>query len=143
MSCYKTKNTCAKPHPAECTSYETEVPESSVLFEVDCLSIEDTTADLYDRTEEIINEIDLSELGLDCLTYVQEGGKNVVKNVLLKYEEEICTLKQEIEDLKGKTVCDITLQSCGITPGTATDQCSDPITTVGELLQFLVDQHQA
>lgn len=143
MSCYKTKNTCAKPHPAECVSYETEIPESSTLFEEGCVSIEDTTADLYDRTEELINESDLSELGLDCLTYVQVGGKNIVKNVLLKYEEEICTLKQEIEDLKGQYLCDIPLQGCGLDWGTLTDNCGVQPQTLSQALQVLIDQHQA
>ena len=35
-----------------------------------------------------------------CLSYVQENNKNIVKNVLLKFEEEICNLKEELELVK-------------------------------------------
>lgn len=143
MSCHKVKNTCEKPHPAECVSYETDLPESSSLFGDDCLSIEDTTTDLYSRTETLIDEIDLSELGLDCLTYVQEGGKTIVKNVLIKYEEEICTLRQEVEDLKSRVICDIPLTDCNLSYGTLIDSCGAQPSTLKDLLQVLINQHQA
>ena len=88
----KVKHTCTGSiQYALCTSYETELPEFS---ELECPSIEETTEELYNLVGEIKEETDLSELGEKCLEYLlDENDKIVVKNVLLKFEEEICNLK--------------------------------------------------
>lgn len=79
----KIKHTCTgNLQYSTCVQYELELPEFSELG--DCVSIEDTTNELYNLVGEIRTETDLSELGNECLDYVLEEGKIIVKNVLLK-----------------------------------------------------------
>jgi hypothetical protein len=88
-NCNKIKSTCGTRIQAECVDWEGAVNTKSELEGEECLSISDTTQDIYTQLE----EIDLSALGESCLTYVEtEAGKKIVKNVLLKFEEKICEL---------------------------------------------------
>jgi hypothetical protein len=137
----KIKNMCGEKTYATCTYYELEVPTFSSLVGQDCITIEETTEDLYDLVSGIKSEIDLSALGDLCLTYVQEDNKNIVKNVLIKYEEEICSLKQRVEYLENEAICDKIITECLDLSGLV-DQCNSPINTLGELLQYLLDNTQ-
>lgn len=131
----KIKHTCAEKNYATCVYYELEVPSISSLVNQDCVTLEETTEDQYNILEGIKSEIDLSALGQDCINY----GVNpkTVKNVLLKYEQEICDLKQKVQILETTAICDINITDCGLTlPG---DSCNNPITTLGQLLGYLLD----
>jgi hypothetical protein len=137
----KIKHTCAEKNYATCVHYELEVPTFSSLVDQDCITIEETTEDLYEVVGGVKSEIELSELGDSCLTYVQEGGKTIVKNVLLKYEEEICALKERVSVLETQAICDKVVTDCVDLSG-ITDQCNSPVNTLGELLQYLLDNTQ-
>ena len=141
----KTKHTCAEKNYATCIYYEPDlevgIPNFSSLFEQDCITIEDTTKDQYEILAEIKSEIDLSALGEEgsCITNYMPTPeeKIVVKNVLLRYEQEICTLIQKVETLETTAICDIDITKCGLLlPG---DPCNNSITTLGELLKYLID----
>ena len=107
----KVKHTCTGSiQYALCTSYEGILPEFS---ELECPSIEETTEELYNLVGEIKEQTDLSEIGEKCLEYLlDENDKIVVKNVLLKFEEEICNLKEELEIVKNRQICDIPITEC-------------------------------
>ena len=107
----KVKHTCTGSiQYALCTSYEGILPEFS---ELECPSIEETTEELYNLVGEIKDQTDLSELGEKCLEYLlDENDKIIVKNVLLKFEEEICNLKEELELVKNRQICDIPITEC-------------------------------
>ena len=137
----KIKNTCAEKNYATCVYYELEVPTFSSLVDQDCITIEETTEDLYDLVGGIKSEIELSSLGDSCLDYVQEDGKTLVKNVLLKYEEEICILKEKVAVLETQAICDKVITDC-LDLSAITDQCNSPINTLGGLLQYLLDNTQ-
>lgn len=108
-NCDIVKNTCGTSTYAECVNYEGKVNESSELKTHCALSIEETTQDIYNQLE----EIDLSGLGETCLSYVTTSkGKTVVKNVLLKYEEEICNLRQKVLELENRQICDFPISQC-------------------------------
>jgi hypothetical protein len=134
----KIKNMCGEKTYATCTYYELEVPTFSTLLDQDCITIEETTADLYLAVGEVKSEIDLSSLGDDCLTYVKEEGRNIVKNVLLKYEQEICDLKSKVNYLENEAICDKIITDCVDLTGIV-DACNEQISTLGELLQYLVN----
>jgi len=136
----KIKNTCSEKNYATCIYYELAIPEISSLTG-DCITLEETTQDLYEIAGGIKSEIELSELGNNCLAYVQDSGKTLVKNVLLKYEEEICLLKDKVSNLEDQAICDKVVTNCLDLTGLV-DQCNSPINTLGELLQYLVAQHQ-
>ena len=130
----KIKHTCGSIVFADCTSYEGTVNADSEFNENNCLSIEQTTQDIYNQ----LDNLDLLELGELCLNYVQENNKNIVKNVLLKFEEEICNLKEEVETVKNRPLCEMPLGDC-VDTKCLVDACNENISTVGQLLQALVD----
>jgi len=85
----KIRHTCGSTTYAVCANYEGIVNSQSELSEESCLNLEETTSDIYNQLETILDNSDLSALGEQCLTYVEVEGKIFVKNALLKMEEEI------------------------------------------------------
>ena len=129
-NCNKIKHTCGSIVFADCTSYQTDLPEFS---ELECPSIEETTEELYNLVGEIKEQTDLSELGEKCLEYLlDENDKIVVKNVLLKFEEEICNLKEELELVKNRQICSIPITECLPDLGCLALPCDTSIVTLGD-----------
>lgn len=142
MSCTKINQKCGTPTYAPCVIYEKTVPTYSLLSAESCINIEQTTEDTYKEITDLREQTELSALGSNCLTYVKDAeNRVVVKNVLLKYEEEICTLKQQITNINQTSICDRDISSCIDTTG-LTDPCGDPINTFGQIIQFLTDKHK-
>lgn len=121
---------------ATCVEYQTELPTFSEIGE--CPSLDDTTKELYDLIGEIKTENDLSALGNLCLEYTTIGGKNIVKNVLLKFEQKICELEDEIDTLKTTATLDKSLVGSGLDFKCLTTECSDEISTYKELFQSMI-----
>ena len=134
----KVKHTCTGSiQYALCTSYETELPEFS---ELECPSIEETTEELYNLVGEIKEQTDLSELGEKCLEYLlDENDKIVVKNVLLKFEEEICNLKEKVNLLETTDICNKSIVPCSLDFGDLVDTCGNQPITLAETLQLILD----
>ena len=107
-NCNKIKHTCGERTYLICAEYEGNVNTDSSLVDVDCKNGEEVIQDIYNQ----LDNLDLSELGELCLEYTQESGKNIVKNVLLKFEEEICNLKEELELVKNRQICSIPITEC-------------------------------
>ena len=112
-------------------------PQSSLL-DVECISQQDFNEDVYEQLENIQTQSDLSELGELCLTYTTVEGKLFVKNALLKLEEEICSLKENVETLKTTDILDKSIIGLGLDLECLTDACSGTITTYRELFQALI-----
>lgn len=131
----KIKHTCSEKNYATCVYYELEVPDFSSLVNEDCITLEETTQDQYNILVDIKSEIDLSALGQDCINY----GVNpkTVKSVLLKYEQEICDLKQKVQVLETTAICDMNITDCGLT--LPDNPCGGTFSTLGELLGYLLD----
>ena len=127
-NCNKIKHTCGSKNYSTCIDYEGTVNVDSELDENSCLTIEETTQDVYNQ----LDNLDLSALGELCLEYVQVSGKNIVKNVLLKHEEKICELESKVTELQNRQVCDIPITECLPDLACLTDACSNDITTLGE-----------
>lgn len=134
----KVKSTCVERTYATCVQYETPLPDFSKIIDQDCVTVEDTTEDLYSLVEDIRSDIDLSALGESCLEYVQVGNKNIVKNVLLTYEQEICALQTRVTELETEAICNKDITQCGLDLTGLVDQCDTPITTLGQLLEYLL-----
>ena len=134
----KVKHTCTGSiQYALCTSYEGILPEFS---ELECPSIEETTEELYNLVGEIKEQTDLSELGEKCLEYLlDENDKIVVKNVLLKFEEEICNLKEKVNLLETTDICNKSIVPCSLDFGDLVDTCGNQPTTLSEALQLILD----
>lgn len=136
----KVKYTCTGSTTfAMCTNFEGEVNPQSEYTTEDCLSLEETTQDQYNQLENIWNEINLSELGSQCLDYLtDENDKVIVKNVLLKHEEEICLLKDRVLELENRQLCDFPISSCGIDLDCLSLPCDQSIATVADLFNALI-----
>ena len=134
----KVKHTCTGSiQYALCTSYEGILPEFS---ELECPSIEETTEELYNLVGEIKEETDLSELGERCLEYLlDENDKIVVKNVLLKFVEEICNLKEKVNLLETTDICNKSIVPCSLDFGDLVDTCGNQPITLAETLQLILD----
>ena len=135
-NCNKIKHTCGSIVFAGCTSYQTDLPEFS---ELECPSIEETTEELYNLVGEIKEETDLKDLGDKCLEYVETAeGKIIVKNVLLKHEDEICLLKNRVKQLEDRQLCDFPISSCGIDLKCLSLPCDTSIANLGQLLDAMI-----
>lgn len=123
---------------ATCIIVESTPNPQSSLLDVECISQQDFNEDVYEQLENIQTQSDLSELGELCLTYTTVEGKLFVKNALLKLEEEICSLKENVETLKTTDILDKSIIGLGLDLECLTDACSGTITTYRELFQALV-----
>lgn len=130
----KIKHTCGTRNYATCIDYELNINAQSSLVETDCLTISETTKDIYDQLE----EIDLSALGEECLTYVETlDGKTIVKNVLLKFEEKICELMTNIEILQDRKICDTPISECITSFDCLVGECDSSIVTLGDWMSVV------
>lgn len=137
--CNKISDECGAIILSSCVSYEGETNELSPLKDDCALSVEEVLDDVYTQLE----EINLSALGENCLDYIlDDDNKIIVKNVLLKYEEEICILKQQVADLQTVALCETDITSCDFEWGTLTDACGDQPTTFKAALQLIIDTIQ-
>jgi len=110
MNCdrVKLKNRCGLKTSARCVFYDLSLPEHSKLKILnECVTIEETTDDLYALTKHILEHLDTSALGKDCFSY-QEGKSSykdekvvLIKDVLKKLEEEVCKLKNSANTTSG------------------------------------------
>lgn len=131
----KIKQTCGSTNYSTCIYYEGTVNEDSSLVNETCLDLEQTTQDIYNQ----LDNLDLSALGDLCLSYTTIGGKNIVKNVLLKFEEEICTLKEKVTELETVNICNQNIVPCNLDFGSLTTECGDQPTTLAEAIQLILD----
>ena len=93
MSCTdRTEQRCKKVY-STCVSYEKELPEFSELDE--CVSIEETTEELYNLVGTIREELDLESLEFDC---IQISGDKKVKLILQTLINKLCTLNTQITE---------------------------------------------
>ena len=134
----KIKYGCGDITYATCLKTEVVPNSQSSLLEEECLVQEQVNEDVYEQLENIQTQSDLSELGELCLTYTTVEGKLFVKNALLKLEEEICSLKENVETLKTTDILDKSIIGLGLDLECLTDACSETITTYGELFQALI-----
>ena len=141
MECKKNKlkYNCGVKTSARCVFYDLELPDISKLKILDdCMTIEETTDDLYSLVDLVYESLNTEELGEKCLTYKKvknkyKPGENItlIKDVLLKFEEEICKLKTSNEDEDDTLSLDF---KCLVSP------CGEQITNLKDLLQTLIDE---
>ena len=144
MNCNnKIKQTCGPTTYATCVEYELNVNPNSSLTEEPCLTISETTQDIYTQLEDIDEQINLSALGQNVLLYVKDAkDRIVVKNVLIKYEQEIEELKEKVFNLETTDICSKSLVECDINFYGLLDECENPVVTLKDALQVLFNQTQ-
>lgn len=136
MSCNnKIKQRCGTFVYSPCVKYQKEVPEWSDLYEEGCLDLEQTTEDLYNQVTDIKEGLNLSELGQSCITYTTTPE---VKDILKKYETEICELKEKVATLESAALCNMIVTNCGLDLSGLETQCETPISTFTDLINAIL-----
>lgn len=116
MSCNKQiKQNCGTIIYGACVRYEKGVSNNSSLTE-GCISIEETTEDIYNQLDSIDEKITLSSIVNDCITFTEPKTINSVigqlYNKLCELEGIIITQAGLIETLQGQ-VEDLQQNNCG------------------------------
>lgn len=103
-NCTKIKHTCNGEQYATCVHYEVALPNFSQL--TDCVSIEETTEELYSLVGEIREQINLSTLEADCLTLplniTVENFSQYLINVICDMKDTIATQQSTIVTMQGQ-----------------------------------------
>lgn len=137
MGCYdKKKLTCGNKQYSVCVYHEDPIPEFSDLSGESCVTLQETTTDTYNHLEIIYDNIDLSDLGDDCIDYEEEEpGKIKVREAIKKLEELYCDMQDQLPDALGPFCPDLDY-------GTLVDNCAvaPTVNTQCEFNQFVLDQ---
>ena len=129
----KIKCNCGTHQNARCVYYDAYLPKYSKLDE-DCVNINETTEELYENQEKILDSIDLVELGKKCIDYseFQEEDFLKVKEAFLTFENEICELKSKISSNSE--------DSLELDFKCLTNPCNNEINSLKDLLQVLINE---
>lgn len=132
----KLKNTCGVKYNARCVYYDLVIPEWSDLHDQDCVTLEETTEDIYNTLDDIKEDLDLSDLGNNCIDYEEEEVGNIKpKEAFLALETKICEVQEALNNVDS---CCIDMES--IDTACLVDECGDGITTPEELLQIIINE---
>lgn len=106
----KTKHNCGSIVYASCVRYEGEVSDNSELT-AGCLSVEETTQDIYNQLDEIAEQLDMSSLDNDCIIFTEP--KTPISIITQLYQklcaledivntqaEQIVTLQGQVDELQ-------------------------------------------
>ena len=131
----KIKCNCGTRQNARCVYYDAYLPKYSKLDE-DCVSIDETTEELYENQEKILDSIDLVKLGKKCIDYseFQEEDSLKVNEAFLTFEKEICELKNKKNDDSYSIDLDKIDFKC------LSDPCNNEITSLENLIQVLINE---
>ena len=135
----KPKYTCGdRRSNARCVVYDLDIPEYSNLFEEECVTLEETTEDLYHLISYIKESIDLENFNPQCLNISK------VKDTYKSSNSDRFLLKDVVENLE-KKVCELensdsTDDSLELDFKCLTSVCGEPISSLKDLLQTLINE---
>ncbi len=135
MTCGKIdrKSTCGGLKTSSiCIVYEGDLPDWSELKEMipGCVSIEETTQEIYNKVSDIEKSLDTSNIGNECLSYAKNDDGKIVQSIInATFEKEICYLKNSSSSSGG--ICNTPM----CFDSSLTDQCSQPIKTLVEWMR--------
>lgn len=115
--CIDKLNTCGQPAFSPCVRYELELPEISKI-EKSCVTIEDTTKDLYEISQE---------------------QKQELEDKVEALQTEIDTLKEQLENLQEENICLKHITEC-VNLQSIQDPCGEPITNLGQVLNYIINR---
>lgn len=136
--CNSINNTCGEHHYAACTFYEGALPLFTTLLEKNCYTVEEIIADIYQIETSIKDEIDLSELESNGISYTLVDGKIVTKNALSKHAELILELQTQLTDLLNGTDTSFDITGWDLDFECIADNCDNPPTILKDLIQLMI-----
>lgn len=136
----RVKDTCGTRFNAECVFYDRYIPEYSSLLDEECITLAETTEDIYYILDGIKSEIDLTDLGKSCLEYdTEEIGKIKVKEALLTHEQELCEIKETLQTL-GEAGCCEDITDWNLDTGCLQDPCEVGFTNLKDVIQAMINK---
>ena len=139
MGCgkYDISSTCGDRYYATCTFYQTELPEWSELKDQNCVTIEETTEELYEAVTEIKDQLDNSELSGGCIMYIEANPpQNKINNAV---HEKLCEIVQQLEDF-GSPSNGVFCPNLNYGDLVDPNDCDGKPTTWCEFAQFVLNQ---
>lgn len=138
MSKFNPKYNCGdRRSNAACVFYDLNVPEYSKLSEEECLTLQETTEDLYKHVTWLREAVEVEEIE-GCLnvettkdSYRPNTTRYLLKNMVKELSEKVCNLEVEKEDEN---------PILGLDFKCLTTVCGDPVSSLKELLQTLIDE---
>lgn len=86
----KVKQNCGTVVYGSCVRYEKEVNTQSELDGLSCISIEETTQDIYNQLSIILGKLDMSSIENDCIVFSEPRTPiSVIKQLL----DKLCSLE--------------------------------------------------
>ena len=139
MGCgkYDISSTCGDRYYATCTFYQTELPEWSELKDQNCVTIEETTEELYEAVTEIKDQLDNSELSGGCIEYPNSDPAQNEVNAAV--QEKLCEIVQQLEDF-GSPSNGVFCPNLDYGNLVDPDDCDGKPTTWCEFAQFVLNQ---
>ncbi|MDR1019026.1 MAG: hypothetical protein LBM02_10050 [Lachnospiraceae bacterium] len=131
----KISNNCFPKVNSTCVKYDGYLPDYSKLEE-GCTSIEETTTELYKKQSEILESLDLSELGKNCInyaTYKDKDNKLTVKGAFRALEDKLC---EKSNSNGNSSTFDLSKYDFKC----LTDSCNNTIDSQTKLIQALIDK---
>ena len=137
----KPKHTCGdRSSNARCVFYDLNIPPFSKLSDSECVTVEETTSDLYNlvswlRESINIENLDIRDLDLQSVldSYEPTKQRYLVKDVL----EGIIS---QVDDIKKLTESNDTNSGLELDFKCLVSSCGAPITSLKDLLQALIDE---
>ena len=123
---------CSKKVNLKCTKYTGIVSNKSTLDPNTCHNGFSTLEDIYTQLNSLFNNLNLNPLGDTCLTYSGKDTEEYLQNILLKFEEEICNIKE----LLSKRALDLT----DLDTKCLKDACDKSPTELLEVLQLIINK---
>lgn len=142
MGCNQsTSNLCAEDISSRCVDYDGPLGDNSNITE-SCVDQYAVNEDLYGITDSIVSSSDATEdlSSSTCLTYPLTGGVVPVKAALKVLDEATCDQEGRIQTLENKDYSSLDITGWGLSFGCLTDPCGDPITTLGQLIQIMINK---
>ena len=137
----KPKYTCGdRSSNARCVFYDLNIPPFSKLSDSECVTVEETTSDLYNlvswlRESINIENLDIRDLDLQSVldSYEPTKQRYLVKDVL----EGIIS---QVDDIKKLAESNDTNSGLELDFKCLVSSCGAPITSLKDLLQALIDE---
>ena len=132
-TCNNRKYSCGDKISSICTIYDGGLPIWSELNDELCVTIEETTEELYEQVSEIKGNLDTSNLGEACLQY--PNNENIKqKDANLVFEKTLCDLLDIAKDSSNSILtCDLNYEGL-------VEECDDIPKNFCQFAQFILDE---
>lgn len=132
-ACNNRKYSCGEKISSICTIYDGELPEWSELNDEICVTIEETTEELYNQVADIKESLDTSNLGDSCLQYPNNEDIKQ-KDANLVFEKTLCDLLEIVKDNTNSVLaCDLNYEGL-------VEECEDVPKNFCQFAQFILDE---